>query len=109
MVTLDVVAVRLERLSEHIEALDAEQQTLAALVRQLVDRDTPEGWLRTGKACALLRVAKSTLYGWERQGLIGRHHDSIGEVVWDREELLRVRAGLYKCKREHRSRPTPDR
>jgi len=94
VVTLDVVAVQLERLSERIEALGAEQRTLAALVRQLVDRETPEHWLRTGKACALLRVAKSTLYGWERQGLIGRHHDSIGEVVWDREELLRVHAGL---------------
>jgi hypothetical protein len=44
MVTLDVVAVQLERLSERIEALGGEQQTLAALVRQLVDRETPESW-----------------------------------------------------------------
>ena len=73
MVTPDAVAVQLERLCDRAEALGREQRTLAALVRQVVDQETPESRLRTARARALLQVGKSTLYSCERQRLIGCH------------------------------------
>ncbi len=81
-----------ERLAAAVAELAAEQAVLAGLVRQLAEREAPQRWMRTGAMCKLLGINRSTLYAYESAGLVRRGTDAIGEVVWDREEVLRVTA-----------------
>lgn len=89
----------LERLTAAVADLASEQAVLAGLVRQLVTREAPQRWMRTGAMCKLAGIHRATLYQWARSGLVGRGEDAIGEVVWDREEVLRVRT----CRRPPRA------
>ena len=84
----------LERLTAELGGLRAEVQVLAGLVREVAGQLLPGDFLRTGAMCRTARVSKSTLYAWQRRGLVIRHHDGLGEVCWEREEVLRVLAGL---------------
>jgi hypothetical protein len=93
-----------ERLAAAVAELAAEQAVLAGLVRQLAEREAPQRWMRTGAMCKLAGIHRSTLYSWERLGLVGRGADAIGEVVWDREEVLRVTAARPKPKRRQKGR-----
>ena len=89
----------LERLTAAVEALTAEQAVLAGLVRQLVEREAPQRWMRTGAVCKLLGIHRASLYALERTKAIARSYDAVGEVVWDREEVLRARAGQVVLRR----------
>ena len=86
----------LERLAAAVAELATEQAVLAGLVRQLAEREAPQRWMRTGAMCRLAGIHRATLYAKERAELIARSHDAIGEVVWDREEVLRAFAGLSR-------------
>jgi len=98
----NLVAEQIGLLSERVAGLETEVATLAVLIRQLVDEREPERTLRTGKAASLLGVTRGTLYRWERCGYVQHAHDLVGEVVWDREELLRVRASMSRESRGRR-------
>ncbi len=88
----------LEALRSSVDGLVARVEVLTRTVETLVHQEQPRGWVRTGEACRLVGVHRRTLYRWERQGLVGRRLDGVGEVVWSREELLRVCAGLRTSK-----------
>ena len=89
----------LERLTAAVQALAAEQAVLSGLVHQLAERGAPQRWMRTGAMCKLAGIHRATLYSWCRAGLVGRGQDAIGEVVWDREEVLRAMAAQAKRRR----------
>ena len=84
----------LEGLAAEVGGLRTEFRVLAELLREVAGQLLPGQFLRTGAMCRTTRISKSTLYAWERRGLVTRHHDGMGEVCWEREEVLRVLVGL---------------
>lgn len=53
-------------------------------------------------------ASKSTLYGSEMGELVGRKHDALGEVVWDRDKVLRVCGGHANEGGGRHARPNRD-
>jgi hypothetical protein len=89
----------LEHLAAEIAGLRTEVRVLTELLREVLGQILPCEFLRTGAMSRVARISKSTLYAWERRSLITRHHDSLGQVCWEREEVVRVLAAVPEERR----------